>query len=363
MKARVLAIARGDDHNDNINHVLSGGLQQQIESYIRATKCVNLNGRSVPVRISTCLDFVASRNMANRRSNAPVHSLTLCFGSIPEAPADATWKQVESLLQKKAPWAVWNEAKPMNHRPTQYPWKCHVPGCKYSVENEAEQADNEAILQTLRKGKSQKTKAQLSKLTAAFCDTHDQFMEFRDPALCVHPRDNIGDFLHGIDINLCEKWFYFSFHDPVLLAGSPDLKGALSDFYTAIGCPLDLTRDVGGGRRWFHGAVWRYDFVIGANRKSFGLDVNVLIMCLICFGAKEGDASPQQKAAATIVNDLPLKRPASKKKRDPVADPVMQILTALFGQNATKVRAIFVTSNAYAALFSTHSQEWKSTDT
>ena len=37
----------------------------------------------------------------------------------------------------------------------------------------------------------------------------------------------------------------------------------------------------------------------------------------------------------------------------------MQILSALFGQNATKVRSIFVTSNAYAAMFITHSDEWE----
>ena len=62
IKARVLAIARGNDHSENICLVLSGGLRDSIESYIRSTKCVNLLGRLVPIRISTCLDFVASRN-------------------------------------------------------------------------------------------------------------------------------------------------------------------------------------------------------------------------------------------------------------------------------------------------------------
>ena len=84
----------------------------------------------------------------------------------------------------------------------------------------------------------------------------------------MHPKDNVGDFLHGMDINLPEKMFYFSVHDPVILAETPDLKSLLTAFYTAIDCPLDLTKDVGGGRRWFHGAAWRYDFVMGAYRKN-----------------------------------------------------------------------------------------------
>ena len=102
MKARVLAIGRGDDHSENINAVLSCGLRDSIESNIRETKCVKFLGRLVPVRIATCLDFVASRNMANRRSNAPVHSLALSFMTIVEAPANAPWPAVAQLLQTKA---------------------------------------------------------------------------------------------------------------------------------------------------------------------------------------------------------------------------------------------------------------------
>ena len=99
---------------------------------------------------------------------------------------------------------------------------------------------------------------------------------------------------------------------------------------------------------------------MGANRKSYGLDVNVLIMCLICFGVKEGEqAAPHTSAAAGIVNDLPSKRPAAKKKSAAKPDPVMEILTALFGQNKTKVHAILTTSNAYAALFTTHAEKWE----
>ena len=304
IKARVLALARGNDHSENLCQVLSCGLRSSIESYIRETKCVTLNGRLIPVRIATCLDYVASRAMAIRRSNAPVHSHDLAFASIIEAPAASTWPQIEAVLQRKAPWAVWDPEKPLNHIPTHYPWRCPVTCCDYHVESKEEQEDNEVILGTLRKCKAAKAKASLAKRTAAHCDAHRQYMEFQTPALCVHPRDNIADFLHGMDINLPEKMFCFSFHDPTIMAATPDLKGLLTTFYTAIGCPLDMIQDVGGRRRWFHGSVWRYDFVMGANRKSFGLDVNILILCLIVFGVKEEDQAPQQRTTATssIVN-------------------------------------------------------------
>ena len=38
-----------------------------------------------------------------------------------------------------------------------------------------------------------------------------------------------------------------------------------------------------------------------------------------------------------------------------------EILVALFGQNATRVRSIFVTSDAYSSLFTTHSEKWENT--
>ena len=121
-----------------------------------------------------------------------------------------------------------------------------------------------------------------------------------------------------------------------------------------------MIADIAGGRRWFHGSVWRYDFVMGANRKSLGLDVNILILCLIVFGVKEENTLPQPGSTG-IINDLPGKKRAAPKEKKKPADPITEILTALFGQNASRVRSIFVTSDSYAGLFSTHSEKWADT--
>ena len=42
----------------------------------------------------------------------------------------------------------------------------------------------------------------------------------------------------------------------MLFGERPELKHALTDFYTYIGCPFDLN----GDKSWWHGAVWHYDF-------------------------------------------------------------------------------------------------------
>ena len=68
-----------------------------------------------------------------------------------------------------------------------------------------------------------------------------------------------------------------SFHDPVVFASNPELKHSLTAYYTFIGCPYDLN----GDKDWWHGSVFHYDFVMGANRKSPGLDMNILICCLM----------------------------------------------------------------------------------
>ena len=130
--------------------------------------------------------------------------------------------------------------------------------------------------------------------------------------------------LHGIDINLPEKVMKFSFHDPVLLDSDPDLRPQIAAFYAHIGCSLDL-REKGerdANRKWFHGSVWHYDFVLGQNKLSLGLDMNILILALICVGSSTPTAAADSTAAkgsvGVIVNDLPArKRPRPR----PVAAP------------------------------------------
>ena len=58
--------------------------------------------------------------------------------------------------------------------------------------------------------------------------------------LNVHPRDNIVDLLHANHINIPDRLASFSFHENVNFAEDPELKHALSAYYTFIGCPFDL---------------------------------------------------------------------------------------------------------------------------
>ena len=84
----------------------------------------------------------------------------------------------------------------------------------------------------------------------------------------------------------------------------------------------------------------------------------MIIACLIVFGVRQTEETTQPENV--IVNDLPQKK-AAKKKPATQPDRLTQILTALFGQNASRVRSIFATSNSYAGLFATHSEKWEST--
>ena len=73
-------------------------------------------------------------------------------------------------------------------------------------------------------------------------------------------------------------------------------------------------------RKWFHGSVWHYDFVRGANKKSYGLHVNIFQLCLIIYGTdsplfapaadeagasrSKGGASPKGKSKAATTGAL-----------------------------------------------------------
>ena len=96
----------------------------------------------------------------------------------------------------------------------------------------------------------------------------------------------------------------------MLLEAQPDTRAELSAFYSFIGCPLDMRSAKeksggGGGKTWWHGAVWHYDFVLGANGKSFGLDLNILILCLIVYGAPPDDPTSVAANINAIVDDIP----------------------------------------------------------
>ena len=203
------------------------------------------------------------------------------------------------------------------------------------------------------------------------CEAHDQYMEFQRTILTLGPYQNLVDLLHGLDINLPEKLMKFSFHDPVLLDSDPDLREQIATFYAHIGCSLDLRpiaeRD--RARKWFHGSVWHYDFVLAQNRLSFGLDMNVLVLALICFGTNvRKDTAPADVGnAGVILDDIPEYAASKKRTRNelpkpppPPPDPLLVIMQPLFGQNTSKVRSIFTAWTAYAAVASAHNEKWTS---
>ena len=86
---------------------------------------VRLHGRDVPVRISTCLDYSATRSMYGMRSNASPHSLELDPHMIILAPEGASWPTINELIQKELPWRELPRAnKPLNHLADKFPFKC-----------------------------------------------------------------------------------------------------------------------------------------------------------------------------------------------------------------------------------------------
>ena len=83
--------------------------------------------------------------------------------------------------------------------------------------------------------------------------------------------------------------------------------------------------------RRFHGAVWHYDFVMGANRKSYGLDINILICCIIVFGDNDstneaGKKAPPAAATSVVIDDLGAAAPKkAKKAKEPAMSPYQQV--------------------------------------
>ena len=94
-----------------------------------------------------------------------------------------------------------------------------------------------------------------------------------------------------------------------------------------------------------------------------GLDLNVLVLALICYGSAVAGADDMGSAGA-VVDDLPAasgKRKRAAAPEPPPPDPLLAILRPLFGQNAVKVKSIFAAWTAYAEVASAHNDKWTST--
>ena len=105
---------------------------------------------------------------------------------------------------------------------------------------------------------------------------------------------------------------------------------------------------------------------MGSNRKSFGLDINILMCCIISLADTSSTSAcgaPVQAArSSTIVDDLTRSSAPRRKKPKPLS-PVMALLTPVFGKNTVKVHTIFEAWVGYAETFSAANDGWTSTTT
>jgi hypothetical protein len=118
-------------------------------------------------------------------------------------------------------------------------------------------------------------------------------------------------------------------------------------------------------KKWFHGAVWHYDFVLGVSKESLGLDGNTLLLLLVTFGA---DPSAEDEFAAAadedmIVDDMEDEdedkaAPVVPEEEEDEDERHTKLLRTLFGHNTDKVRSIMKCTDAYAELFNSFNDDW-----
>ena len=363
LKGAGLTVAVGDDHNFNLN-LQFRRIGPAINKTISTGGTFTLRGKPIRMDISSCLDYSASRSMYAKRSNSSPHSSKLHAHLIIEVSVAAPWLEIDKAIDKAMPWCPRpSTSVPLNHIFETFPSKC--TRCTYKVGSEEEQDENIITALAMRGVKTKAGKKAWAARVKVFCEAHDEHMEFESAILNIHPRDNIVDMLHAIHINIPDRIASFSFHDEVNFAEDPELKHALTAYYTSIDCPFDML----GDKSWWHGSIWCYDFVMGCSKKSPGLDINILVCCLIVFGTNSAGETPKvantSKPANAVINDLPgsfaPRKIKSKAKAPP--DPLLQQLKPLFGSNAEKVRAIFESWTSYAEVFMAIHAKWESSST
>ena len=200
---------------------------------------------------------------------------------------------------------------------------------------------NILVWRVMQAVKTKAGKAAVAARIAAFCEAHSDYMEFEWPILRMLPLDCLVDLLHALDINIPQRACKFSFHDQVLFAEFPDLPHALTAYYSYIGCDFDLL----GEKSWWHGAVWHYDFVMGSSKESPGLDMNILMICLVAFGVEPEATQAPARVEDTIVDDLDDGAGASSgaaasggaRAAAATSGDLEEMLRPLFGKNTDKV--------------------------
>ena len=258
------------------------------------------------------------------------------------------------------------------HSPRSFPFKCKRRGCQTPLlRDPAHRERMKAELAALKADKSVAGKRKYAAAIALHCDAHGQQMPFQTPVTELQPMRSLTvDLLHGLDLNLPKVAMKYTLMDPKVL--TLDHREALASFFEMIGCPLDVRdkehRDK--SKKWFHGAVWHYDFVRGANHKSFGLYSNIFQMCMIVYcidSSAQSISSSQSQSSSSSAPSSGSKRPrgvvddfsddegdeddAGDDECDMGSSEIMAELRAFFGLNAETVRDILKLWNAYADLY------------
>ena len=305
LKGKQLAVAMGDDHFPRLERIIA----PRIGPAASTRTSVTVDGAQVPATVVMCLDYSAARSAYGRCSSKNAHTTIEDMHAVLKLPDECDAAREFDLIDAFAPWLELEKLRNDAHSPRSFPFKCKRRGCGKVIKDAAERDRLRAELAELKADRTIAGKNAYSKAIGMHADLHDQQMPFQAPVTEIPTKRNIVDLLHALDLNLPKVAMKYTILDPPIL--TDDLRLVIGDFLSEIGCPLDVrdkeNRDP--NKKWFHGSVWHYDFVRGANKKSYGLHVNIFQLCLLVYGVN----SETSAAAKTPSSGSP---PAGAKRKE-----------------------------------------------
>mmetsp|Transcript_14867 Transcript_14867/g.39759 ORF Transcript_14867/g.39759 Transcript_14867/m.39759 type:complete len:344 (+) Transcript_14867:621-1652(+) len=341
----------GDDHFPRLERVIAPRIGPAASERTSVVVC----GATVPAEGTLCLDLSAARSAYGRRTGKNAHTTAEDLHEVMKLPDDCDSTRALELLGQFAPWLKVEALCSDAHSPAAFPFRCKRRGCGAVIKDAAEREKLRKELAELKADKTVTGKKVYAGAIAKHADLHGQQMPFERPVTDIPTTEkSILDLLHALDLNLPKVDMKYSIIDPVIL--DADMRLQIGDFLSEIGCSLDVQekekRDP--NRKWFHGSVWHYDFVCGANKKSHGLHVNIFQLCLIVYGMKTtappSVSSPpasaprtgakRKEAPTAIVDDWSDddedddEGEDEEGEADLEADEIMTELRAFFGANA-----------------------------
>lgn len=375
-KGAQLAIAcNSDDHYPALVECLGPKLGPSIDAARRGETTIEVDGVRKPMRLFWCLDLSASRSLYGRRTNASPHSEKLHPHLVLPHPVKITWAEADRAIERAMPWLDVETLHLDAHAPrdSELPFACSRPGCCFKLKDVGER---DAYLQSIAAARTNRSKTgikEYAKIVAAHAPLHGLQLPGQSPLTTIPPSHNLVDLLHGMDINLGDKLVKYTYMDPLIPADRPDARESIFNFYLSIQCYLDV-READPGKQhksWFHGSVWHYDYVMGANRKSYGLKLNAFICNLIVYGIADEDIEIAEERGVELVDDIPT-QPKKKSKNGSRAKAAQEPVSALnsvdaflklfFGHHAARVRSNFEATDAYGTLFTAMNDEWTADD-